>query len=150
MRKVIITAILIVVGVIVGVAYACDQDPDVTLTASPTTAYSLQTITFDATASFDPDGPSAPPFTSWVHWAYWDWVFNTGPDQTDAGGTGIATHVYSTEGPGSYTCRVDIYDDDGIESGTVFPDHNNTDTATVTILSTYKIYIIQQAKSGGK
>ena len=80
---------------------AVNQPPTAVLSATPTTGVAPLTVSFDGSASTDPDGT----VTSWA------WSFGDG-----ASGTGAQTmHVYST--PGTYAAALTVTDNGGA-SGT--------------------------------
>jgi len=86
------------------------QPPHAEFTYSPSTPYIDETVTFDATSSYDPDG--------YIVSYAWDF----GDDTT---GTGNATtHSYADDGV--YTVTLNVTDDDGLSS---------TTSAKVTVLN---------------
>lgn len=78
--------------------------PEASFTADPATGEAPLTISFDASASFDPDGAIA------VHL----WDFGDGDSATGV----TAGHVFAQ--PGSYRVRLTVVDDDGLEDSTSF------------------------------
>jgi len=83
-----------------------NQAPTASFTASPASGNAPLTVSFDASASTDPDGSIAS----------YSWDFGDG----DSGSGATTSHVYSTDG--TFTATLTVADDDG-----------NTDTATRTI-----------------
>jgi PKD repeat protein/KaiC/GvpD/RAD55 family RecA-like ATPase len=82
-----------------------DRTPSASFTVSSTTAYTNETVTFNATSSYDPDGLILSYF----------WDFGDGTNATDI----ITSHAYTHEGV--YTVSLTVTDDD-----------NNTDSAVST------------------
>ncbi|APH38454.1 type IV pilin N-terminal domain-containing protein [Methanohalophilus halophilus] len=76
-----------------------NQPPVASFSYSPSLTPMGQSITFDASASYDPDGS----ITSYE----WDWTNDGSYDATGV----TATHSYST--PGSYDVKLRVADDDG-------------------------------------
>jgi len=94
------------------------QAPMASFTYSPESPTSGQTITFDATSSYDPDGE----ITSYK-WDFGDgWTFE--------GETSTATHSYSSGG--DYTVILTVRDNDGAI---------NTSTTTITVTPIYEVYL---------
>jgi hypothetical protein len=94
------------------------QVPTASFTYSPESPTSGQTITFDATSSYDPDGE----ITSYK----WDF----GDGWTLEGETSTATHSYSSGG--DYTVILTVRDNDGAI---------NTSTTTITVTPIYEVYL---------
>ena len=94
-----------------------NRAPTASFTASPTTANTRQTVSFDATASSDPDGTIA------TH--EWD-LDGNGSYETNTGATKTTTKVYDTLG--SVTVGLRVTDNNG---GTA------TTTRAVTVQSAY-------------
>ena len=84
------------------------QAPVADFTWEPETPYTGETVTFNATASYDPDGT----IVSYV----WDFGDNT------TGGGNITTHAYTDDG--NYTVTLNVTDNDGLS-------HTASDTITV-------------------
>ena len=82
--------------------------PIALISAAPSSGVAPLTVTFDGSASHDPDGA----VTSWA-WSFGDGTFGTGP---------TITHVYSA--PGFYTASLTVTDGDGL---------TNTTTATIAV-----------------
>ncbi|HEX7298614.1 MAG TPA: PKD domain-containing protein [Solirubrobacteraceae bacterium] len=83
------------------------QPPTASFTISPNPAQSGQTVTFDASASSDPDGP----ITKYE----WD-LDGNGTYETDTGTTATTTHTYSSVGV--ITVRLRVTDGQGVRSTT--------------------------------
>jgi PKD repeat protein len=81
----------------VTVVSTANQPPTASFTASPTPAQPSQWISFDGTASSDPDG----------YIASYAWIFGDGGTGTGA----TSFHAYSS--PGTYTSQLTVTDDDG-------------------------------------
>jgi PKD repeat protein len=94
------------------------QVPTASFTYSPESPTSGQTITFDATSSYDPDGE----ITSYK----WDF----GDGRTFEGETSTVTHTYSSGG--DYTVILAVRDNHGAV---------NTSTTTITVTPIYEVYL---------
>jgi PKD repeat protein len=79
-----------------------NRAPSATFTVSPNPALTDQTVTFDASASNDPDGT----ITNYK----WD-LDGNGSFEVDTGSTDTVSRVYATSGP--VTVRLLVTDDDG-------------------------------------
>ncbi|MCP4216618.1 MAG: PKD domain-containing protein [bacterium] len=98
------------------------EDPVASLSINPTSGNINDTITFNATASTDPDGTIAN-----YAWVYGDGATATG---TDA----ITTHQYTD--PGTYTVRLTVTDNDnneGTDIGTIVIGNGEAPPASFTI-----------------
>jgi len=112
-KRTLVTVILL--GSILALITGClnespppaNQSPRASFTASPTSGEAPLGVTFNASASFDPDGS----ITSYV------WTFGDGGSSSGA----TAAHTYTSAG--TYTARLRITDNDGA-----------TDTITHNIL----------------
>jgi len=93
--------------------------PVATFTYSPLTPFTGETVTFNATASYDPDGIIVS-----YEWDFGDFTTGTG---------NITTHFYVDDG--TYTVTLEVTDNDGLY--TVFP-------ATVTVLNRLPVVIFTE------
>jgi chitodextrinase len=82
--------------------------PIAVVSATPSSGVAPLSVTFDASASYDPDGA----VTAWA-WSFGDGTFGTGP---------TIAHVYSA--PGFYTASLTVTDGNGLTNAT---------TATITV-----------------
>ena len=82
-----------------------NQPPTASFTYSPENPVAGQEITFDASASQDPDGEIA----------FYEWNFGDGNGQTTTDST--ITHTYDTEG--NYQAKVTVVDNEGAETTSV-------------------------------
>jgi len=96
------------------------QPPVANFTYSPLTPYTGETVTFNATASYDPDG--------YIVSYAWDFGDNTT-------GTGnITTHTYADDG--TYTATLTVTDNDGLTDAT---------SADVTVLNRAPVAIFTES-----
>jgi hypothetical protein len=112
--------ILAVVTFVAAETCACNLDPTASLSADPDPVCVGQTVTFDASASSDPDGgDSSLADDNYIKKWQWDWTNDGDYDttQTAPGDDGVATHTYDDE-PGTYTVKVKVTDNDDAEGGT--------------------------------
>jgi PKD repeat protein/KaiC/GvpD/RAD55 family RecA-like ATPase len=86
-----------------GTIHVLDRAPNASFTASSTTAYTNQTVTFNATSSYDPDGLILSYF----------WDFGDGTNATDV----IVSHAYTHDGV--YNVSLTVTDDDNSTDSTI-------------------------------
>jgi PKD repeat protein len=96
-----------------------NQLPTASFTYSPENPVVNQTITFDASSSYDPDGQIVS----------YEWDFGDGTNGTEE----IVNHSYSS--PGNYTVNLTVTDDDSVMNSTnktiiVYPPAAGFDTGT--------------------
>jgi hypothetical protein len=111
------TTLLAVVASLIlgGISYACNLTPIADITTDPNNRCLGDTITFDGTSSYDPDGGNI---------EYYRWTF---PETAyDISGTHTSTPSCKFKTAGSHEVRLKVLDDDG--------DWSVEDDATVTIV----------------
>ena len=92
-----------------------NQAPSAVLSASPMTVGEGGIVTFDGSGSSDPDGSIA---------SYW-YDYGNG---SDSGWVADATHPFSYSAAGTYSAKLKVKDNDGVESG-----WSSTVAITVTV-----------------
>ncbi len=124
--------------------YACCESPVASMWVYPNPVCVGQTVTFGATASYDPDCSTCSSckgvsMIKGIRQFQWDWTNDGTYDYTESPGDGYATHSYSTAG--SYTVKLKVYDDDNACccSGTGCSDKTATCTRTVTVVKVDKL-----------
>jgi len=100
---------------------AQNQDPTASMTANPTSGNAPLLVSFDGSASSDPDVGD----TLTYHW-----VFGDGGTQTTAGPT--TSHTYAV---GSYTAQLTVEDDHGATSAPVTKQISSGNTAPVPVIT---------------
>lgn len=117
--------------------YACCEAPVASMSRSPNPVCVGDTVTFDATGSYDPDcrcsSCGGVSMLDGIRQFEWDWTNDGTYDHTESpsAGDGIATHSYSTAG--TYTCKLRVYDDDNACCCTGQNCYDKYDTTTVTV-----------------
>ena len=115
---------LILTTVSVTVSYACCEPPVASFTVSPNPAVLCETVSFDGSASYDPDETLV----------YYSWDFGADACNTTGQGTSSASAEY--ECIGAKTVRMSVIDNDKPEccgSGAGCSDKSDTTTRGVTV-----------------